>query len=285
MIEIKYGYNDTVLPETFKFNGGEVQVSVPEHSYHKIPEQITVVARLHNSDDIMELLLVNNALLNMYGYGIERKLIIPYMPYSRQDRVMNEGEALSVKVFAGLINDMMFDKVSTWDAHSDVGVALIDNCNNWEPHHILDDFINYGEEGNIYYKLTNAGIILVSPDAGAEKKVFKVAQHYGGLKVINATKVRDTKTGKITSTKVHYEEQLLGKDLLIVDDICDGGMTFIKLAERLLDYNPASINLYVTHGIFSKGYQPLFDAGITRIFTTNSFEQDEEVQGLKVLDL
>lgn len=288
MIKVKYSHNDSVVPETFKFSGGEVQVSVPEHSSYEFLKKITVTARLRSSDDIMELLLVNNAIITRYGYGISRELIIPYMPYSRQDRVMNEGEALSIKVFAELVNSMLFDKVYTWDAHSDVGVALIDNCSNWGPEAILDNFTNYGEDWNIYHKLATGDITLVSPDAGAAKKTLKVAQHYGGLELIQASKVRDTKTGKIVRTELSYPSlpsTIEGKDLLIVDDICDGGMTFIKLAESLNKFNPVSINLYVTHGIFSKGYKVLFEAGIKRIFTTNSFEQIYEVQGLKVLDL
>ena len=55
--------------------------------------------------------------------------------------------------------------------------------------------------------------------------------------------------------------------ILIVDDLCDGGMTFIKSAERLYELEAKEVHLYVSHGIFSKGLKPLTDSGIKRIFT------------------
>lgn len=283
MITIKYDDNEKVHPDTFKFSAGEIQVKVPFAWSN--PKEVQITARIKGSNGIMELLLVNDALIRMYGHGISRTLILPYLPYSRQDRVMNPGEALSSKVFAELINNMFLDKVTTWDAHSDVGVALIDNCESLDQAYLLDTFSDYRETYNIYDELCNGNITLISPDAGAVKKTLKVAQHYGGLEVIQASKIRDTKTGKIVRTELNASFVIGGKDLLIVDDICDGGMTFIKLAEQLNKYHPKSISLYVTHGIFSKGYQVLFKAGIKRIFTTNSFEQTYEVQGLKVTDL
>jgi ribose-phosphate pyrophosphokinase len=114
---------------------------------------------------------------------------------------------------------------------------------------------------------------LVSPDAGATKKTLKVAQHYEGLKVINCDKIRDTMTGEITGTYVNWGFSMKEMRLLIVDDICDGGMTFIKIAEAVQKFKPKSIDLYVTHGIFSKGLEPLLDAGIRRVYTTDSFDQ------------
>jgi ribose-phosphate pyrophosphokinase len=54
----------------------------------------------------------------------------------------------------------------------------------------------------------------------------------------------------------------------MVDDICDGGMTFIKIAEALTtQYNIKELSLYVSHGLFTKGTEVLRQAGIQRIFT------------------
>ena len=44
---------------------------------------------------------------------------------------------------------------------------------------------------------------------------------------------------------------------MIVDDTCDGGRTFIELAKVLRARNAGKIELYVTHGIFSKGLKEL----------------------------
>jgi len=78
-------------------------------------------------------------------------------------------------------------------------------------------------------------------------------------------KTRDQSTGHITDYKLSGEVE--GKSVLIVDDICDGGMTFKLLAEELMEAGAVHINLYVTHGIFSKGLRTLFESGIEDVFT------------------
>jgi ribose-phosphate pyrophosphokinase len=62
------------------------------------------------------------------------------------------------------------------------------------------------------------------------------------------------------------------RDFLIVDDICDGGRTFIELAKVLRPLTSGQVKLYVTHGIFSAGFEAL--AGLDRIFVANPFPAD-----------
>jgi ribose-phosphate pyrophosphokinase len=111
--------------------------------------------------------------------------------------------------------------------------------------------------------------LLISPDGGALKKIYKVSEFLGGIEVVECSKSRDVKTGKLSGFKV-YADDLEGKDCLIVDDICDGGGTFIGLADELKKKNAGKLYLAVSHGIFNKGFESLtvFD----KIFTTNSFK-------------
>jgi ribose-phosphate pyrophosphokinase len=100
----------------------------------------------------------------------------------------------------------------------------------------------------------------VSPDAGSEKKIERIAKKLGLNKIIKASKVRDTKTGKIKETKLHIDFEFNIHDLyIVIDDICDGGRTFIELAKVLKTYCIQDINLFVTHGIFSNGLDELFE--------------------------
>ena len=109
--------------------------------------------------------------------------------------------------------------------------------------------------------------ILVSPDAGANKKVFEFAKLHGYKRVVRADKVRDVSTGEILSTQV-FSEHVGNADFLMLDDICDGGRTFIELARELRKLTTGKIFLYVTHGIFSKGGD-VFDGFIDQIYTSN----------------
>ena len=265
--DVKYTYPN---PTRHIFSAGEVNVSLHDfiNGCCATPDHLYIIARIRSSDDLMELIIVTHALRCQYP-RTTLSLTLPYLPYSRQDRVCNVGEALGVRVFADMINALKFTKVVTYDAHSSVGLACINNCINVEPEYIVEQAHELASDlrRNLY--------TLIAPDAGAVKKVEAVGRFFGGLDVIVASKVRDTKTGRITGTKINHKADFRAVDLLIVDDICDGGMTFIKLAEKLNSwYQPKSISLYVTHGIFSKGKGVLFDAGISTIYTTDSFPND-----------
>lgn len=126
----------------------------------------------------------------------------------------------------------------------------------------------------------NNRFILIAPDGGSLKKIYKLAEQIGYKgDIITCSKDRD-KDGKLTKTIVpispHYSDSL--KDHIIIDDICDGGATFINIAkslkERYANMNDedmkGKIYLIVTHGIFSKGFKELaryFDG----IYCTNSY--------------
>jgi ribose-phosphate pyrophosphokinase len=89
--------------------------------------------------------------------------------------------------------------------------------------------------------------------------------------IVFCEKQRDPSTGKIYQTNV-LSGDLTGRCAVITDDICDGGYTFIKIAEQLRAKNVERIVLFVTHGIFSKGLG-VFDGLIDQVITTNSLPQ------------
>ena len=114
--------------------------------------------------------------------------------------------------------------------------------------------------------------VIIFPDLGAKIRYYNmiallVPNH---VPILYGDKVRDQSTGYITSYSIPCEDindKLRDNRVLIIDDICDGGMTFKILAETIKKYNPNDINLYVTHGIFSKGLKTLNDSGIDEVFT------------------
>ncbi|MNY39046.1 phosphoribosylpyrophosphate synthetase [compost metagenome] len=118
--------------------------------------------------------------------------------------------------------------------------------------------------------------VLVAPDAGAMKKTLELANLVGCPRVVCAFKDRDTVTGKITATRVDMTfTPTLDQDWLVVDDICDGGYTFIELAKVLrtmFDEHGLTnrLELWVSHGLFTKGYDVLKEH-YARIETTNSW--------------
>lgn len=254
MIKLKIG-NVTQSVKQFTFPGGEVGVEIQSWSNCDQVERVDLIAHLKNSDDIMSLLLVSDAVDRQYKFA-KKHLTLNYVPYARQDRVCNEGESLSVSVMAKLINSCGFVKVKISDPHSDVTPAMINNVDIIESYDILKH-----KDLSQYY--------IVAPDAGAYKKAYKWAQKKNALGVITANKVRDVRTGNIVS--VNVDQSVAGLKLFVVDDICDGGRTFIELA-KCLD-GAECIELFVTHGIFSKGTKVLTDV-YDKVYSTNSFHGD-----------
>lgn len=198
---------------------------------------------------------------------------LPYIPYARQDRVCAPGDSFSLKLFANLINAQGYDKVYVTDAHSTVATALLENVvERPQSSFAVGLASRLGILGLANYKY------IVAPDAGASKKAVDFAKTYNlmtHVDVVQALKVRDPATGAITKTTV-LKDDFVEDDVLIVDDICDGGRTFTELARALKDRGAGRIGLFVTHGIFSRGLDPLFAEGIDDIFTTDSFYQSDD---------
>lgn len=214
-----------------------------------------------NNGDLVDLMMLVDAVRRYYYTPVELSLRMDYLPYARQDRVCNPGESLSVKVVTDFINSMNFARVYCKDIHSNVGEVLINNLIHIKLPACANDMRNFCKPENT---------TIVSPDAGAEKKVFDFAKQLGYTSVVRASKVRNVSTGKIERTTLIDDVHYLRNDYLIVDDICDGGRTFIELAKVLkANSGPESkINLYVTHGIFSAGLQ-VFEGFIDKIYVNN----------------
>ncbi|MBE0390621.1 ribose-phosphate diphosphokinase [Flavobacterium sp. PL002] len=253
--------------QSFTFSGGEPHIKIDPN--FDVNQKVIITHRLNSFNDLGLLCIAVDALRRMYVKQIE--LFIPYFPAARQDRVMIKGEPLSVKVYADIINAMQLDKVFVFDAHSEVTPALVNNCEVIPNHTFIKTVIkNIGNE-----------VKLISPDGGALKKIYKVSEFLGGVEVVECSKSRDVKTGRLSGFKV-YNDDLQGVDCLIVDDICDGGGTFVGLAAELKSKNAGKLYLAVSHGIFNKGFEVL-DC-FEKIFTTNSFK-DFEGESVEVIGL
>lgn len=246
-------YGAGIAFKSFNFPSGcEVHIKLFE-----IGSSVIITTRLKSSDDVMMLLMATDALKRSGVADIS--LRIPFLPYARQDRVMVKGEPLSIKVMADLLNSQGYSQVVIFDPHSEVCLALITNSQSISNHrfvaNVLKDKSNY---------------FVVSPDAGAYKKIFSLCQEINYKDdIILCNKIRDVSNGNIKSITVDRDD-LQGKDCFIVDDICDGGGTFNLLSQELRKRNAGKINLIVSHGIFSQGLKTLCD-NLDHIYTTNSF--------------
>ncbi len=223
-----------------------------------LPEEVRLTTRIQSSNDLVRLLMATDAVKRAGAKKLT--VFVASFPYARQDRVCNPGEAFSLKVIADIINAQKYEQVIMFDPHSDVTPAVIENSA------VITNvaFVKKVLEGRTGYKL-------VSPDAGAEKKVRKVALAVGyNERPVMCSKYR-LDGGHIESVEFSLND-FGGQDAFILDDICDGGATFIKLASEIKKRNVGKVYLVVSHAIFSAGLDGLRASGIDHIFTTDSFQ-------------
>ena len=236
--------------EYISFPGGERHVRLPAEQLAAAQDTAwTIEARVYTPAEIMDLLLASDALRRVIPVGSTLCLAMPYVPYARQDRVALDGEPLSAAVFCTLINAMNFDAVEIWDPHSDVTPALLKNVRIRSTKTLMDT--TFSEKG-MQHLLTNCAF--VAPDVGARKRVAALAKLFG-TDVVFADKKRDPATGKLSGAQVLGD--VPARPLLVVDDICDGGGTFLELARVLREKTDQPLYLYVTHGLFTKGLAAL----------------------------
>lgn len=273
MSAIKIRVDGKLFPiEAFTFSGGEEHVSLKNVPFGQNigtigSGNVEIIARLQSAKALMQLLLVTEV-LNRLGEHTQKHLIIPYFPYARQDRVTVSTEAFSLQCLATLLNIPIYSKIITYDLHSPVAFQYMKKLQEVKQVELVTahpGIINFVRETQP---------ILLAPDKGALGKSQCLASVMG-LPLIHADKTRQVTDGKITRHHIESLNFVKGHSVLICDDICDGGKTFIGLGQQLKEAGANRVGLYVTHGIFSKGYA-VFNGAIDRIFTTDTFIAAEQ---------
>lgn len=235
-----------------------------------IDTDVVVTAHLTNSDLVMAFFLTCDALRRIEP-DVRIHAVIPYLPYARQDHVCNPGEALSLSLFAKLLNAMKLTSVELHDPHSDSAAALIERSRVIDPEMHVREIIEHR-----ILSLSTNNLRLVAPSTSALKKVKKISDHLKEQKKVGsyvvAVKVHDPYS--LDPNKIILNEEVFNKDLLVVADICDDDEALIQLGKVLRDRGCNELNLFVTHGIFSRGLDELLEV-YGRIYTTDSFHPDD----------
>jgi ribose-phosphate pyrophosphokinase len=262
-------YDDSSI---IHFSDGTIQINkFPSIKYlggQFNQNSVLIKADILDSDGIMVLSQIKNV-LDTWFKGIKIDLQFNYLPYARYDRAMKENDSFSLKAFTDIINSMNFNRVLLIDPHSNVGQILLKNSD------VIIDQLTAILLSNVI-TCNNSYDYIVSPDFGAIKKATSISEYYN-IPLLIALKKRDVSTGYTVFDKLLIDDSvdLTDKKLLIVDDICDYGNTFINLAKGIKDlYNIKSIDLFVTHGLFSKGKKL---NNIDNTYCFNDYSKSESV--------
>jgi len=268
ILDLTKGVTETTAYKAWKFPGGEIHFKFSDEFIRWLNSHrsLEIQTRINTSDDFLFLLLVIDTLKKDYqNHTID--VFIPYMLYQQADRDFSVGECFSLRTVTKILNAIGVNSYTIYDPHSDVTPALLQNCkvidNSDYIKWVLEQLPSLGKYSNGF------NVVMLSPDAGAYKKIYKLANkiQFKG-EVASANKSRSISTGNIDSLELSKHD-FEGKDVLIVDDICIGGRTFIELAKKLKERNVGDLYLAISHGIFSNGYDEL-SLYYKKVFTTNS---------------
>lgn len=243
--------------EKFYYPAGEMQIRFHPDQLKRIAKAdlLEVTATIKNADAIIELALVTDALKSsVKGLRKPPTLKLDYLPYGRADRRFVEGDCFGLKVFSQIISGLGYMAVETIDVHSPVAAEHLP-IKNIDPLPFIKRAIRV---------IGKNDLTLLLPDKGAAR--YNLKSFWSTKPIVQADKIRDPQTGKLLGFTV--PEIKTGK-VLIVDDICDGGGTFIGIADAIdssSEYSPGAPPdcagppykyLYTTHGIYSKGLDEL----------------------------
>lgn len=209
--------------------------------------QNSIVKLVYDDDyDFFRLALLKSWLDDM---NCRSCLYIAYMPYSRMDR-SNGHYAISIKAACTLLNAMRFEQVIVREPHSQITMDLLKNAESdpWCRDRICK-VIAIGNYDSLFF-----------PDYGAITRYQGVTS----LPTAYGTKNRDFLSGKIDSLEL---KGTVGRTVLIVDDLCSRGGTFVSGAKLLMAKGASSIDLlvaYVEDNVFTG---ELFDY-VDRIYTS-----------------
>jgi len=226
-----------------------------------------------NDRELVALIYLTKHLRNL-GYEFI-DLYMPYIPNARQDRVKNPEDIFTLKYFAEIINDLKFRTVTVLDPHSTVSEALINNISVVSPEPYIVEVIDkldvktYDSYNPLTFDNTPIySLTMFYPDAGAMSRYSGMVS----LPYAFGIKKRNWETGQIEGLEVAGAvDQIRGRDILIVDDICSKGGTFYHSAKKLKELGANNIYLYVSHceNTILEGELLKGDL-IKKVYTTNS---------------
>jgi ribose-phosphate pyrophosphokinase len=253
IIDLRKGLVETNQYKAWKFPGGELHFKFLGNTE---PKFIIIQTSLKSSDDLILLCL---AVETLKQWDVKIGISIHYMAYQQADRRFDRKECFSLKMITDILNSLKIDSFSIFDPHSDVAPALLNNCKVIDNSNFIEDVLNKLSHKSVAIE----DLIILSPDAGAYKKIFSLCEKIGFRGQIECcAKSRNHDTGEKTIIVPKFDET---KDVLIIDDICLAGGTFLGIANQIKN----KCYLAVSHGIFNNGVNHLLERFET-IYTTDS---------------
>lgn len=224
------------------------------------------------AENLMELLLMIDAARRASAYKVIA--VIPYYGYARQDRKDRPRVAIGSKLIANMLVSAGADRVVTMDLHAPQIQGYFDIPVDHLDSHAV--FIPYIEN----LRLEN--LTFAAPDVGATNRIREIASYFNAEMVI-CDKHRK-RANEIASMVVIGD--VAGKDIVIIDDICDTGGTLAKSAGLLKEKGANSVRALITHPVLSgKAYENIENSVLEELIVCNTIPLKKESSKIKVISV
>lgn len=245
MIDFTKGIGYTI----HRFPDGEVHLQLDEINRK---ESVNVVMRIRNAEDLFLLMQLSD-ILHRQEVVVE-ELHIPYLMSMRCDRVFSFDRPYSLKIVGSVVQGVGARTTYIYEPHSYRSIEFT-NCIDENP---SENFIlDHAQSSTICY-----------PDKGAQDRYDPL---WVKIDALLCEKVRNVDTGVLEGFKVVNPEVFNGGEITLVDDLCDGGGTFIGLAPKLRELNPTKLRLVVTHAVQLNGIKRVAEV-FDEVVITNTYE-------------
>ena len=224
------------------------------------------------TDNIMELLLMIDAAKRASAYKVIA--VLPYYGYARQDRKDKPRVAIGSKLIANMLVAAGADRVITMDLHAPQIQGYFDIPVDHLDSHAV--FIPYIE------KLKLENLTFAAPDVGSANRIRQIASYFNAEMVI-CDKHRK-RANEIASMVVIGD--VVGKDVIIIDDICDTGGTLAKSAGLLKEKGARSVRALITHPVLSgKAYENIENSVLEELVVCDTIPVKQQGSKIKVLSV
>ena len=240
---------------------GQIQLVLEDLDDNKF--HLVILTRICNSDDLFILMQLSDIVNRR---GLSCTLYVTYLLAARTDRLFSWNTSFTLKIVMDVLRSFN-SEIMILDPHSDVANRL--SGNKVYEINFVNMLINYTD---IFDDSDN--IVIVAPDEGAKDRLEHiVASSIFRNPIIYCSKTRD-ENGKVTEVKVKSESpiQVNKKTRLIaIDDLCDGGGTFMAIAPELKKYEAKEVDLVITHSIQLDGLEKVASV-YDKVITSNSYK-------------
>lgn len=256
------------------FPNDEIKVFIKE----KLTNQTVIIVQSLSvpcEKNLIELCLIADAAKRLGAKEIIA--VIPWLAYSKQDKVFRPGEPLSAKVIAKMIQSSPINSIITFDLHNIAIAGFFDiPVVHLTALPLLEQQLK---------KEVSPQSLVVSVGAGGSKLSSGLAQDLN-VPLAYFDSKRDLKNGRVTVKAV--SQKIQGKDLLIIDDMIATGSTLLEVASFLKKNRPKSLTMAATHHLFIDGVsQKLEKSPIDKLYVTDSVPKppDLKLKKTKIISL